>query len=69
MQEAKMKNPRNKKYLPGVYVYQTGPGESKPELVATFFTHYRARKTVVNILAREAKAKDCTWDIRTSIPA
>ena len=64
-----MKNPRNKKYLHKVYVYQTGSGESKPELVGTFFTHYRARKTVESILARQAKEKHCTWDIRTSILA
>ena len=64
-----MTNPRNKKCPAGVYVYKTGPGESKPELVATFFTQYRARKTVVDILARGATAQDCTWEIRTSIPA
>ena len=64
-----MENLRQKTKLDRVYVYKTGPGEAKPELVKTFFTQYRARKVVLELLARQPKARDCRWDIRTSASA
>ena len=64
-----MENLRNKKKLAGVYVYKIAPDESKPGLVGTFFTHYRARRVVLELLARQPKARDWKWDIRASVPA
>jgi len=61
-----MINIKSKNSLPKVYVYKMRKGESKPERVATFFTSYRARQFVLQLLAREPKARDYQWVIRTS---
>jgi len=37
---------------------------SKSELVATFLTHYGARRFVLSMLARNRSARDFRWEIR-----
>ncbi len=51
-----------------VFVYKKSADGSKPTLVATFLTYYRARKFALRRLSQEPKAKGVQWIIGTSQP-